>query len=167
MKIITHERYGLRPIIAVDISWEIVRNRLWEHSEAIKAHGLDINGCHANDLDYVHLDPGGMFNTKEPWKEFLIGNIPFKIQLSKLGWVVHKVLMAKKFYNENAMTFYLWDTRVIMSNRMWSRLIDKLESFENTDEALHAQITNEEIKQDLEAKNAIVRDIPREMPDVY
>ena len=146
----------------VDIPWKAVTDHLWKTSESITKYGLKKEDLQVEDMETCRLDPGGMLNMREEWKTFSIDKYKFEVQLSKITWVISKVKRAKERM-PNGMRFGMWRWNVFCSKKMHSKLLNRLEILSKTDEALHTQLDDFEIKRDLESKGYIVfPDIPKE-----
>lgn len=162
MYLVRHSSYSLRTMEIVDVDVPHVVNHLWETSEFIKQHGLSKNGILVEPLDVCRLDPGGMLNMKEKWKVFVLDGCTFEIQLSKLSWVLMRVKRAKPRI-PGCRRCGMFMCNVIVSEKMWVKLIAKLESLQSSDETLHAQISDYEIKEKLESGGHVIfPEIPRE-----
>lgn len=162
MYTIRHSTYSLRMMEIIDVDWKVITDHLWDTSEFIIEHSLDKQGLMVEDLDICHLDPGGMLNTREEFKKFKVDKWLFQVQLSKLEWVIAKVKKADERV-PGYMRFGMWRWNVVLSNRLYNKLLEKLQSLSKTDEALHAQISDYELKSKLEKSGKIIfPDIPRE-----
>ncbi len=159
---VRHATFKLRIMEIIDIPWEIVTGYLWKTSDFIMKHKLKKEDLEIEPLEVCILDPGGMLNMKEEWKEFNIGKYKFEVQLSKIDWVILKVKKAQERI-PNGMRFGMWRWNVVCSKKLHGQLLEKLIALSKTDEALHCQLDDFEIKKKLEDGGYMTfPEIPRE-----
>lgn len=86
------------------------------------------------------LDPGGCYFGKDPWVSFYVENIEFRVQRTKIDWVIEKMRLAKQRY-PGAMRFSLWNWFFILPIPLFNQVLQRLEILEREDETIHAEIT--------------------------
>jgi len=114
------------------------------------------------NIKSLDLDPGGMYFTKTPHLKFDIDGVTCDIQATKIDWVRDELEFAKEripgFYR-----FRMWLLNIVIPTSFMAKLKVKLAELSTSDEALHAQLDEEEVLTQLEANRDIVRlKLPRE-----
>lgn len=160
-----HPKHQFSPMAVFSDDPRKVVNDILDTSEKCKAATRDftLEAC-----DVFCLDPGGMYNTKEPQKEFEVDGHKFEIQLTKIPDVLW--LTDPDLYNRERIPGYIrfrnFGQNAIMPKALLLRLREKLVEFSKTDEAMHAEISDFELREKLSQHPGIKLNlnIPRENP---
>lgn len=154
MKFIRHIRsfYIVPMLIIGDV--EEVTKHIWETSKSL-IPGTE-RKFQIEDEEICKLDPGGLYHTKIPHKQFEIDNNKFDIQLSK----IEDVLISLEYAKERVpgyMRFRLWRHFVILPVDIFNKLKNYLIDLEKSDEALHSELTEHLVYDDLIEKGFIIK----------
>jgi len=137
------------PHIFVDGDTDALLAHIWETSTSIRDEDRKNPDFVITKTDKLCLDPGGMLNTKIPYRNIRIDGYRFKIQLC----AVEQVLKLMEHGVERIpgyMRFPIWGiwcpVLVVMPIGIFRTLQEELQNLLMTDAALHANLEDNEIK---------------------
>lgn len=157
---VTHKS-GTRivPMIIIADNPEAVASDIIKTSE----HCSDVlPDWNLEDIDTCGLDPGGMYFGVTPHAKFEIDGIKFDVQYTKAGPVLWHMEVAKERV-PGYMRFRMWFWNFVVDKTLFNKLIIKLTEIGKSDSAIHAHISEDEVKAKIEKECPNVRfNIPRE-----
>lgn len=147
MKYFRHQtNWYVVPMLIVDGNPGAIIDYIWDTSTSVD--NTITKNFLIEDRDVCNLDPGGMYNIKIPHKEFIINNIKFDVQLSRIEDVLYCMKKGKERV-PGYIRFSQWKCHVIISKLMFLKLEEKLRQLDKTDEAMNAELTERLIYDDL------------------
>jgi len=139
-------------MIIIDDNDKFITEHIWKTSESVKDLVCEFVSF---DVKCLSLDPGGMYCMKIPHKEFTIDGFAFDVQLSR----IEEVLYLMEFSKERIpgyIRFPLWRWFVIVPKDVFKKVKEYLKELEKSDEALHAELTEKEILDDVYSSGQII-----------
>jgi len=140
-------------MLIVDDNIDFITKHIWETSESVKDLPCEFGGF---DKDSLSLDPGGMYCTKIPHKEFEVAGFKFDVQLSRIERVLYQMNRATERV-PGYMRFPLWRWLVIMPKDVFDKVKEYLVFLEKSDEALNAELNEKEIMDGLYDDGIIIK----------
>ena len=148
-------------MLIVDDNEDFITKHIWETSESVKDLPCEFGGFEKESLS---LDTGGMYCMKIPHKEFEIDGYKFDVQLSRIEGVLYQMNRGTERV-PGYMRFPMWRWLVIMPKETFCRVKEYLQELEKSSEALHAELTEQEIKDSLYNDGVIIKN-PDDDPPV-
>lgn len=153
MKWVRHKKsWEIVPMMIIDADVNLITNYIWETSNSVGDTEKDFE---IEDHDICKLDPGGMYNTKIPHVKFKINGASFDVQLSRIEDVLYCMEGGKERV-PGYIRFRQWRWFVILPKLMFINLKEKLKELEKSDEAMNAELTERNIRDDLVEKGIII-----------
>jgi hypothetical protein len=159
-----HPKRQFTPMVVFSNDARKLVNDLLDTSEECKTATRDFT---LEKVELLTLDPGGFLNMNEPYVPFEVEGHKFEIQLSKIGdvlWLTDDKARDRERL-PGVIRFRNFGQNVLMPKELTYKLREKLSELSKTDAALHAQITDAEIKAKIEKVSegtVIFPSIPRE-----
>jgi hypothetical protein len=148
-------------MLVVDGDIEQITRHLWETSDSIPEgtmRDFTLKTC-----DKCYLDPGGMLHTKIPYRDIEINGHVFCIQLSKAEVFLDLFKRADERV-PGFMRFPIWNgwtsALVYASVGVFQALRNELSQIVRTDEAIHANLTDNIARDDIINAGKVVPALP-------
>ena len=140
-------------MLIIDDNVEYITQHIWATSDSVKNLPCEFG---AFEKESLSLDPGGMYCMKIPHKNFIIDGYNFDVQISRIEEVLYCMDRGKERI-PGYIRFPMWRWLVIMPKETFVKVRQFLIDLEKSDEALHAELTEKEIKSSLYASGAIIK----------
>jgi hypothetical protein len=140
-------------MLIVDDNEDFITKHIWETSESVKGLPCEFGGF---DKESLSLDPGGMYCMKIPHKKFEVDGYKFDVQLSRIEEVLYCMNRGSERI-PGYIRFPMWRWLVIMPVDIFEKVKNYLELMEKSDDAMHAELTEKEIKDSLYSDGVIIK----------
>jgi hypothetical protein len=137
----------------IDDNEDFITKHIWKTSESVKDLSCKFGGF---DKDSLSLDPGGIYCERIPHKEFEIDGYKFDVQLSRIEKVLYYMNMGLERI-PGYIRFRMWRWLVIMPVDIFEKVKKYLEVMEKSDDAMHAELTEKEIKDSLYSDGIVIK----------
>lgn len=119
---------------------------------------------HAEDVDEIDLDPGGMLASQFPFAYFSIDQVKFRVQHTKIGWALSNIKNGKERV-PGYIRFAMWHWHIVVPIGLHKKLIAKLEELLTSDAELAAGMDEYELLRSLNSHPSVnFNKMPKENP---
>ena len=155
MQLLYHKTsWSVAPMFIVDDKIEYITQYIWHTSESVK--DLPCEFVSFRKYDVCSLDPGGMYCTKIPHKEFEVDGYKFDVQFSRIEEVIECMDMGKERI-PGYIRFPNFRCLIIIPKDVFGKVRDILKEIEMSDEALSFELIEKDIKDSI-IKDGLVID---------
>lgn len=143
----------MTPMFIVDDNEDFITNYIWSTSKSVGDLSCKFGGFSKKSLS---LDTGGMYCIGIPHKEFEIDEYKFDVQLSRIEGVLYLMSLGSERV-PGYIRFPMWRCLVIMPIDIFEKVTDYLKVLEKSSAAMHAELTEQEIKDGLYNDGIIIK----------
>jgi len=138
--------------VAIEHNYETLLTELCDRIAVYKKYGNDFS---ETILTSIKLDPGGMYNTRIPHKQFTLNEVIFDIQLSK----IEEVLLCMNAADASIKGYKLipnWNYFILLQDSTYEALKGFLGVIEKSDDALHAELEDKLVRDQLKSEGGFL-----------
>jgi len=112
------------------------------------------------ETDHCSLDPGGMLCIAAPYFEFQMEGNHFGVKADQIEAMLR--FWKKAVVSNDLAEVPMWMRKLVLPQKMYSEIQQKLEILHTSDVAIHAELTRSEILMKLESDGHILRITPKD-----